>query len=990
MDFFECEFPGNSNVFKNLCDAMERDGVVAFTGAGTSMPELPSWTMLLEKLIGDAVKAGLTSKEDGEAYNEGLSDPLFIADRLSIDFGSGQLKSKVCAIFQELSNPTAAHRLIAKTSFRRLMTLNYDLGLELASSEVNQEHLSSITANQQNELQRWESSSVAGQQDALLHWHGITTHAEDVILTGDDYSRFYDQNPENSKFLSRLFTSQRVFMIGFGFNDPFITRPLEGVMRLLHTDTRHFALLGVPDDKGFNVSLERKKFATKYKIEAMFYPVKIDQDGGRNHSGLQHILEEISKKYPKIKVNTGEEKISSSRDLSIHTEIMNLFSVGGKHIYFEPNIWSAGNNSMEPMELKLEDLIFSNDNFLIQAPHEYGLTTLGKRIATSLRGEGQKCIIFDSNSLPKYKKKLIEVAELKFIRNDPFSLVLDNFSSSDHERLLDEVNSTFPKVRIVLLQRSSLTESELVEDYIERGFRVLKLHGLRRENIREVVKAFLPVEQEDHISLVVEKVYSDLTQLCIPLTPANAVMYTSVLCKDGDFTPVSRLHIVDRFITEALQRASDAYADSFNINNKMNLISSFCIELFEGGKTSFSTSEWLQYCKAYRKKTLVGFNARAVLSDLIEGRILWKNGEIFIFRYKMFYSYFVGRYVAVRPEMLEAYVEREAYTSIDGLVEVICGLASDSSPIIEHLTQKLKLASSRFYDEFPLRDIDAHKGVKWERGGGEEELWDTVTNNVEEGPKQGPDLDRIKTSISAESRTIDQKVEIVKLAAREKNVSFLGGILRKALENATNASAEAKLNATEQVIASHQIAYEVATIFAPMIASRKYMSWNGFSYVNLIEQESGESTDEKTRNEKMVRRVLALLPYSIATSSADYLGSRKLGEVFREISNNTDNRSPFSSLLIFTLLLRSKPEGWEREASRIIRQMPRDDIYLYHMLSVSMKQFKSEVNTLIEGDYLKKTIAEIRIRRDIGLKSPNRAQISKVVDELERQGIIDK
>jgi len=725
-------------------------------------------------------------------------------------------------------------------------------------------------------------------------------------------------------------------------------------------------------------------------LDVIFYPIRVGEDGSQDHSELLNILKEFRSTFSTTgtEVDGGETELG---DLSENSFRTGLFSVGGRQIFCEPNIWNGRSNSKaaEPTEIVLSKLVSLDENLLILAPHEYGLTTLGKKITSEISASGQICFYREASKLPNYRKKLLQLEELAELENKEFCLVLDNYSSLDHERLLNEILSTFERIRVILLQRSSASDGNLSDDFEERGFKIFELHGLRRENIREVVQAFLPAERDDNVSLVVDKVYSDLLQLCIPLTPANVVMYTNVLCKDGDFTPVSRLHIVDRFVSDALQRASDAYADSFNAGNKIDLISKFCLNLFEAGLWTFNARDWFEYCDEYKQNTLNAFNAKEVLSDLIEGRIIGQYGERFSFKYKMFFSYFVGRYISARPDLLEEYVGKDAHLALSGLVEVLCGLAPDSSVVIENLSEKLSRASQEFYEAYQINGIDLHQGLEWEIGDGEDNTWGDVSKKIDAGPTQGAELDKLKTSISAETRTVDQKVEIIKFVAQEKNIGFLATHLRLALDSSSHSRAEIKKKATEGIIGYFQLTYEVASILAPMIANRKYVSWNGFAYINLIESKDRDGAVQGNKQDIMLRNVIRSLPKSIAVSAADEFGSRKLGEVFSVLAKDKD-RSVFSTYLVFTLILRSKPEHWLNTAKILIRSMNRTDIYLAHMLSVALTQFKEEINTSKERSELKQIIAEIRIKRELGVKAPNRSLVGKTINKMEKSGFIEK
>ncbi len=651
MDIFENKFRGNNSAMEKMLSTFQKGGVTAFTGAGTSMPALPGWGQLIAQLVDDAANEGKLESDTANALRSESSDFLYVVDEIYGAVGRGQTRTKVSKLFAGLNEPTDAHQFIVETTFDRILTLNYDLGLEMAHSKKYGRHITSVTGQQLSEADDWIRHATPMESSAILHWHGICSDAESIILSGADYVAFYDTKSTHKEMLRTIFKTRQVLMIGFGFSDPFIEREFNSVMQPIQALNSHFAIIGVPEDSPFNVALERKKFATKYKLEPIFYPVT-RSDNGQNHDALLSILEVIASAAPREKSNLPDSISSHQNSTQIYSTTSyrtNLFTIGTKQIYCEPNIWRTSVGSDELIEAKttIDDIIKGTDHCSIEAPHEYGLTNIGRRMAVEMEEAGTKVIFRDADLFPKYKRAILSDPEVLDHGSQPISIILDNFSPIEHLRTIREVIAALGDVRIIVLQRSAFGGAE--EGLADLGFTAYQLRGLSRSDIRSVINTLAPTYDSDATSIIVDKVYTDLLQLCIPLTPSNVIMYSSVLCKDGTFSPVSRLHIVDRFVSEALQRASDAYADTFNSINKIDLISGFCFGLFDKSSTFFNLIDWKSYCSKYKSENLVEFNPSEIISDLLNGRIVTRDGDKYYFRYRMFFSYFVGRHIASRP-----------------------------------------------------------------------------------------------------------------------------------------------------------------------------------------------------------------------------------------------------------------------------------------------------------------------------------------------------
>jgi hypothetical protein len=771
VTIFEDEFPGNASVMEKLLATMKDSGVIAFTGAGTSMPALPSWGQLVRALVDEASRDGRLDETTAAALRAEQKDFLYVIDEVYSAVGKSQTKSRVGAIFSSLDQPTECHKIISEIEFRKILTLNYDRGLEIAYAERQSRYVHGITAGQDNEFSDWLQLNSAGAITSILHWHGTAGDANGIVLGGSDYVEFYEQIHRNRENIRRIFSTHHVLMLGFGFADPFIERELNSVMQPISSSDSHFGIIGLASNGKYNLQLERRRYSTKYKLEVIFYPIK-EKDGVPDHSDLVKILNELAENCPRsrpiaaVPINSVGNLAKKDTPFSYRSS---LFNIGDRQIYCEPNVWEVDGVGNDAVELKtsIEAILSGSFNCNILAPHEYGLTNLGRRLVSESNVAGRQSIYRDANSIPKYRKAIQGDAELQQFGGDTdFTLVIDNFSVLDHRRTLKELLSLFSRMRVIVLQKSSYA-SAVDEPLTIEGFRTFNLRGLSRSNIRSVVNSIAPSYNSDDTSSIVEKIYSDLIQLCIPLTPSNVIMYSSVLCKDGSFSPVSRLHIVDRFISEALRRASDAYADTFNSINKIDLISGFCSDLFERNLARFSRAEWNSFCNEFKAKNLVEFEPSEILSDLVNGRIISFEDNFYIFRYRMFYSYFVGRHISAHSNLLLDCLARNRHLEIDGLVEVLCGTLPDCSLILDDLTVKLNTSIKTFYELYPIDGFDLHKNKIWEVEAGEGALWDRVAKRLEKGPAGTQELDELKTSIQAERRTDDQKVSIIKFIASE-------------------------------------------------------------------------------------------------------------------------------------------------------------------------------------------------------------------------------
>jgi hypothetical protein len=992
----EIIFPGNVACYEELKTTLGDGLGVAFTGAGTSTPLYPTWTGLLKELVDQADKEGLVEKDNLQELS-GLvyTDPLELASHLEEIFTKHRFREQLATIFESKGSTTHCHDFIIKLPLKAIVTLNYDDGLESAFSTANSAVPLSIRAQDRAQLVRWQQGRLFGTSKLpILHWHGMPSDPEQMIFTGDDYNLFYN-NRQNVDFVEQLWRNNRLLVIGFGFSDPFLIRVVESTLRALPSDNRHFAFIGVQAGKQIT-PLIRRQFTKKYRLTPIFYEIR--PDGARDdHSDLTKMLCMLMEDGANVIQAAAQSHGSATPQPNISESATNqaayrdfeqglLVSPGGRTLYAEPRLLrpiqlSGMRDDITYEALSINHIVHSSSSFVITTRAEFGSTTLCRRIVNDMLALGVDAVYRDANVLPNYKIKLRQ--EFGLPKNNPNPtqvLVLDAFNVNRHERLLKEIIGLQHFTRVVLVLKSSdPTPLTSLDGAFGIKFESLVLSHLDRTDIRSLATDLFDSSDTDLISAVVDKVYGDLLSLCIPLTPANIIMYLTILYREGDFSPLNRVQIVDRYLQELLRRPSDAYQESFSAKNKMDVISSFVYSLYISQKTIFTETDWLSFCRQHMIDTLLAFNERSLLNDLLSCRIFVSFDGRLVFKYKVFYSYFLGRHVANRSSLIYKLMEQDAYLAVGGLVEVITALSADNSPLIGDIVGKLENSLSQLESRYPLRKSDPFTEIEWPANADEEErLWQPVSTALAAGPLASDEVDKLKRSIQAEHRTGDQAVIFFEFDRLERKIVAYYKCLADALGSSDALDGNEKKRALRAAFDTCNLFYIVGLLHCSRIARHRIFYWNGLAFVNDVEFPT-ETHDSAVKQAVVIA---SLMPNAIAAAVAMELGSKKLGEVYRALSA-TGEMTGFKKLLLLVLLMQSKPHNWLTDAKDIVATTERKSMYMRFMLYAALTQFREEVNTVNEREGLKTLIATIRARRDLKKNNVGARIVGRVQKRLE-------
>jgi hypothetical protein len=493
-------FFGNESAFEGLTNYAKQGKLTAFTGSGVSAPLYPTWAGLLAQTLDDAIKDGfVTSEDEIREYREMLkSDPLELADFLEQVRSEHIFRTRLANTFRNSEGlATDTHELISKLNFLGIVTLNYDNGHETAYAKSTNRYANSGKAQDVATLTRWSQGDIFQDQNPpILHLHGDVSDPSQMILTSSDYDRFYAQTLPDA-FISQLFRSHRLLIIGFGFADPFLTRLVERTLRHLPSDTRHYALIGRRNGETVS-SVTRKSFAKKYRIEPVFYQVREGNSANgitQDHSDLLILLQSLQGANAATSART-----STKRDLPSDLDVVRLadkefkadlfVAPNGVSLYAEPRFASsAAADAEEPEEFTVESIVADAASYLITCRPEFGATTVARRLVAEFVKLGQKALLRDASQLPNYKKKLLDHFETAGVSEQDTCrvLVLDNFDVVVNERLLKELIGTKLFPRIIVLAKQTLFEatvSSVPTDQFSVPYKSASIQNFRRTGFR--------------------------------------------------------------------------------------------------------------------------------------------------------------------------------------------------------------------------------------------------------------------------------------------------------------------------------------------------------------------------------------------------------------------------------------------------------------------------------------------------------------------------
>jgi tetratricopeptide (TPR) repeat protein len=284
-----------------LCGYLKSGNVVAFLGAGASVPLYPLWAGLIGELVHAA--AGRLSDAEAAAFRElASSSPDAVVEMVRRSLGGPSYHTVLRQVLRARTDPvtgrswTAVQELVCRCAFRGVVTTNYDPGIVNARMRVRLGASGTGFTTWEDELglDAWRTGDVFGEDELpVLFAHGQHNRPDTVVLATTEYRRAYAG--KLPRVLTRLL-DDHVCWIGFSFADQRITAILREIGERAGSRAdpgaalRHVALMPWdPAGEGNDPQVLAQRAEIEYGAQVVLYPAP-----GGDHSALTALMEGLT------------------------------------------------------------------------------------------------------------------------------------------------------------------------------------------------------------------------------------------------------------------------------------------------------------------------------------------------------------------------------------------------------------------------------------------------------------------------------------------------------------------------------------------------------------------------------------------------------------------------------------------------------------------------------------------------------------------------
>lgn len=262
----------------SLVQAVRDRKCILFLGSGLSaLAGHASWSQFIDRLVGEA-KRRPRARLEGLETIEARRDYFMLAEFARATLGTAEYARLMKEQLGRHVPSTPAHRLIAATDYRGIITTNYDRLLETTLTHVRSWVPSTFTHLDLPAM----AEALFNPDLFIFKMHGDILSPGSIILTARDYDHMLLRSPHVRALLFGALLNYKLLFVGYSLSDPDFNLIL-GELTLLFENyvPSHYAL--VPNPGAF----ESEHLLDRMNIELLPY------DPADNHRAVLEVLQQL-------------------------------------------------------------------------------------------------------------------------------------------------------------------------------------------------------------------------------------------------------------------------------------------------------------------------------------------------------------------------------------------------------------------------------------------------------------------------------------------------------------------------------------------------------------------------------------------------------------------------------------------------------------------------------------------------------------------------
>ena len=661
-------------------------------------------------------------------------------------------------------------------------------------------------------------------------------------------------------------------------------------------------------------------------------------------------------------------------------------------VWVEPIISRTDELSQNPDEnysqrVLIEEILLSEKSYFINAPAQFGLTTLGHYLVSEA-WENDELWIFLDNSTTKphtiHNAVKNEVNSLDQSIENVRCIIFDSFISRDKVSLkkLKNLIEANPEIKIIVLNTVdedlyiNTEENEKIKDKeieINKDFEKLHLIALPRIQVRNMVKQYNNVKNIGDENSLLNKITNELESLNLHRTPYNIITILKVSEKYYDESPVNRTKMIEMILFVLFDLGElPIYKSRPDMKDCEYVLGRYCEIMLRKEKYTFDKNEFITELKQFCKEKYIDLDIEVVFEILSNNNIIiYENGT---YKFKSsFWIYYFGAKRMHNDSSFKDYIfSSKTYSSFPEIIEFYTGIDRNRDDALEILLNDIIATKLIVEDKLGIKgDINPLKNASWKPSEDDidkiqEEIGENVIASNLPDTVKDQYLDKKYDQIRPYNQSIVKIFEEYSLHNLMQQVRASSTALR----NSDYSNPLLKKQLLIEIYQCWKQLSKVLFAISPIMASKGKASFEGAAFE--LNGDFGETFEERLNS------IIQVLPTNVVGYFQDYLYSPKIAPLFYDCLNNEEDeliKHQQALLIIF-----KRPNGWKQQIENYIVSIKKNSYYLFDTVNTLRSRYRYDFASDSELKSIEYLIKLGLAKHHFGGKKPGLSQIVKIAN----------
>ena len=661
-------------------------------------------------------------------------------------------------------------------------------------------------------------------------------------------------------------------------------------------------------------------------------------------------------------------------------------------IWVEPIISRMSEISQNPDEnyshrVLIEEILLSDKSYFINAPSQFGLTTLAHHLVCEAWENDELWIYLDNSTIkPHVISKVVknETHSLDQNPNDVKCIVFDSFYNTDKVsyKKLKELIAANPSCRVIVLNTINeqlyinKNENERIDEketIIDRKFDDLHLIALPRAQIRNIVKQYNSEKNIGEETIVLNKITKELECLNLHRTPYNVITILKVSEKYFDDSPVNRTKMIEMILFVLFDLGEiPRYKTMPDLKDCEYVLGRYCETMLRNEKYNFSKVDFISELKSFCKEKYIELDIEVAFEILNNNNIIIMDDNKYRFKSTFWIYYFGAKRMHADDSFRNYIFTSKKYSSYPEIIEFYTGIDRNRDDALTILLKDIESTRSIVEDKLGIKgEINPLNNAKWKPSENEiekiqNEIGENVlTSNLPDSVKD-QFLDKSYNQIRPYNQSIRKIFEDYSLVNLMQQIKASSTALR----NSDYSNPELRKQLLIEIYNSWKQLAKVLFALSPIMALNGKASFQGAAFE--LYGNFGQTFEDR------LNRIVQALPTNVVGYFQDDLYSPKIGPLFYDCFNNEKNellKHHQALLIIF-----KRPNGWKTQIENYITSINKNSYYLYNTVNALRAKYRYDFASQDDLKNFKYLIKLGLAKHHFGGAKPSLSQILKIHD----------